>query len=83
MSKQAVINFVEKVEATEALRTQLNELNLGVNWVPGTLKMAQEMGFDFTAEELTAYVTEKYGEKLSDDMLDKVAGGSSNSPRNW
>lgn len=81
MSQQAIADFIAKVESDEALKNRLSQLE--GNWVPGTMEVAREMGYEFTQDELKAYIEENYSDNLSDEMLDKVAGGTSNSNSDW
>jgi len=81
MSQQAVSDFVQKVEKDSALRGKLSQL--AREDMAGILKVASTAGFNFTADEYTAYwqtsgrgnIAQNLPESLSEEELDKVAGG--------
>ena len=83
MSHQTVADFVNRVETDESLRTRLTDLSNQGNWVSSTLAVAQELGYEFSGEELQSYVEERYSDDLTDEMLDQIAGGTSNNPHGW
>jgi len=76
MSHKAIADFVARVESDNALRTRLNEIGSQGNWVPGTMEVAKELGYDFNQDELQSYIEEHYSDDLSEEMLDKIAGGT-------
>jgi predicted ribosomally synthesized peptide with nif11-like leader len=81
MANQAVVDFVNHVEANEDLKNELT--SLPAYWLSEATKRGNDMGYDFSEEELYAYVQENYSEDLSDEMLDAIAGGTNNSGINW
>ena len=75
MSQEAVQAFVERVNSDEAFRNDLIEA--GSNDV--RLQKAQDAGFDVTAEDLADLRRQAGAEELSEDDLQKIAGGLSNT----
>ncbi|MDR1977878.1 MAG: Nif11-like leader peptide family natural product precursor [Synergistaceae bacterium] len=71
MSVEAAKGFLAKLSEDKEFAEKLNAIQSD----EGCLKMAKDFGFDFTNEELKLCVVST-GE-LSDDDLEKVAGGIS------
>jgi len=74
MSVEAVKGFIEKVGQDEELAEKVKEAGTDVNEI---IRLGKENGFEFTAEDMKALhdETAKSGEELSDEDLEKVAGG--------
>jgi len=73
MSEKNVVAFAHKLEGNETLQNQVKSLTPGDT--AGVVKLAAEVGLDFTVEELQT-VFARSGE-LSEAQLDQVAGGVS------
>ena len=73
MSQEAAQAFVERVNDDETLRDQL--IAAGDN--DSRLRMAQEAGFDVTADDLAELRAQVGVDELSEEDLQKVAGGAS------
>lgn len=73
MSMEAVAKFYDGLREDEALQEGVKTIREQADFIA----FARERGFEFTAEELDAFHTQQ-AEKavpLSDDELDKAAGG--------
>jgi predicted ribosomally synthesized peptide with nif11-like leader len=82
MSIESVRSMIETSKTDAALRQQLNAAE-GPEVI---LAIATEKGYKFTEEELLTVMQEKqlsFGEELSDEQLESVAGGGKNSPEAW
>ena len=75
MSQEAVQALVERVSDDETLRDQM--IAAGDN--DTRLRMAQEAGFDVTAEDLAELRAQAGVEELSEEDLQKIAGGALNN----
>ena len=76
MSQEAVIEFIEAVEANPSLRQQLNSAESPEI----AIAIAEEQGYQFTQAELLAVMQEKQLSfasevELSEEQLEAVAGG--------
>lgn len=74
MSQQEMERFAKDVKTNSALQDELKKAGTDEKAV---VSIANAKGYDFSLEELKAYADSKKGE-LSDDQLQKVAGGASN-----
>jgi len=71
MSEENAIKFLNQIEEDSTLRQRVQTLGNQ----EGLLKVAQESGYSFTAEEMKA-VTEKINsDELNEQELEAVAGG--------
>jgi len=68
MSKEAVVQFREAINASEGLQDQIRS---GAD----LMAMGKESGFEFSAEELQEVMGE-IGDELSDFELEVVSGGT-------
>jgi predicted ribosomally synthesized peptide with nif11-like leader len=71
MTKEAANAFAERLRADEALQAKL----AGAADRAARLALAREEGFDLGAEDIGAVKQALSIEELSDDDLEKVAGG--------
>ena len=69
MSKASAEAFVQKIMEDEALRERTEQTS-----PEDALSIAREMGYDFTAEELTDVMNSK--QELEPEELEDVAGGA-------
>lgn len=75
MSKEAVLEFVQKVSADESLEAEIETAIAGKQGTEAATAIAgvgSKHGYTFTIEELEAQ-----REELSDEDLEEVAGGGS------
>lgn len=72
MSKEAIKKFQEEAKSNKDLQEQIVEAGSDVDKI---VSIANNAGFSFTKEELLQF-SEEAKSQLSDDDLDKVAGGS-------
>ena len=90
MAKEKVAKFLEQLAADKALAEKLAADKAYAEQHQGeqadeaaekaavgaiVLPLAKEAGFDFTAEELFAYVQEELAGEVSDDEMANAAGG--------
>ena len=74
MSVEALKEFGKKVVEDEGLKAKAKEV--GMENVEGMAKLAQDNGFDVTAEDFQAAANQAQSSgELSEDDLEKVAGG--------
>jgi predicted ribosomally synthesized peptide with nif11-like leader len=71
MSQQELERFVMDVKTNGHLQVQIIK---AANDPETVTEFAQKNGYDFTVEELNAYAEKAKG-KLSEEQLDRVAGG--------
>ena len=71
MSKESATEFLLMVASDTALQEKLASATAPESFV----KIAQESGCSFTAEELFAVINEQNNEELKDEALDAVVGG--------
>ena len=71
MSSESLSQFLSAVSSEAALQQKLAAVTDSVHFV----KMAQESGYNFTLEDLQAYITQHNNSELSEDELEAVAGG--------
>ncbi|WP_342596843.1 Nif11-like leader peptide family natural product precursor [Cyanobacterium aponinum UTEX 3222] len=85
MSKEAVEKFFARIPEDNELQQKLvSILQEDIDHRQETAKLAQEYGFDVTAEELSEEVKQRQeefaqnqeSEELSEEELESVAGGS-------
>jgi len=76
MSHKAIADFAARVESDNTLRARLNEIGSQGNWIPATMEVATELGYDFSQEDLQSYIEEHYSDDISEEILDKIAGGT-------
>ena len=84
MSKDAVAGFIEKVDKDAGVQEALTAAVQGQeNHTAAIVDYAAALGYDFTAEEFTELIDAvsqyQHGD-LSDEDLDRVAGGTALSP---
>lgn len=72
MSKENVKAFMEKLATDKELQDKINDRARVAEAV--IIPVAKEAGFDFTVEELRAYLAEM-PEKVAEGELEDVAGG--------
>ena len=74
MSVEAVKGFIEKIGGDEALAEKFKAAGTDVDEV---IRLGKENGFEFTAQDMKAVHDEmsQSGTELSDEDLEKVAGG--------
>lgn len=91
MSKESYVDFYEKhlnSPAGEALKAKLNSVKDGDEFLAIATEGGSAAGFDFTKDEVQEVMrateaqmakdlAEASGEELSDEELEKVAGGAS------
>jgi len=77
MSVQNVIAFAQKLNGNDVLQNQVKALTPGDS--AGVVKLAADLGLDFTIQELQATVANA-GE-MNDNQLDQVVGGGDGSVR--
>ena len=87
MSMENARKFYEKVSTDKVLQQKVGQLIKEDPKKMGAviIKTAKENGFEFTEEEMKAFMTEKAklvnpGQELSDSELESVAGGAK---RHW
>ena len=71
MSVEQAKAFMEKLDSDKTFLTQIARANSD----EARLQLAQEAGFDFTAEEFASAMELPGNDELSDDELEAVAGG--------
>ena len=71
MSQEATQAFVDRINEDETFRDQL--VAAGDN--EARVSLAQDAGFDVTAEDLAELRRQNNVEELSEDDLQKIAGG--------
>jgi len=71
MSQSELDRFISDVKRSEKLQEELKAAGAGAGAI---VKVATGKGYDFSADELKAFVETKKGE-LSEEQLEKVAGG--------
>lgn len=72
MSKADIERFVNDVKSNSALRDELKTAGIDEG---GIVDFAKSKGYEITAEEVKSHLEAKKA-ALSDEELDKVAGGS-------
>jgi predicted ribosomally synthesized peptide with nif11-like leader len=72
MSKESAVAFYERVERDVELQEKLKDLNTKEN-IARYVK--EELGYDFTLEEMQKVIFEKNPE-VTDEELEAVVGGS-------
>ncbi len=72
MSQEELKRFSEDLKTNQELQDAAKAAGTSAEAVT---KMANDKGYDFTVEELTAAAEKSKGE-LSEEQLDKVAGGA-------
>ena len=74
MSVEAVKGFIEKIGGDEVLAEKFKTAGVDVNAV---IALGKENGFEFTAQDMKTVHDEmsQSGTELSDEDLEKVAGG--------
>jgi predicted ribosomally synthesized peptide with nif11-like leader len=78
MSRQAVCEFLSKLEANKALQDRLSG-DVREAMRAAVVQFAEGLGCTFTVEDLVEEVAARSGE-LSDQELEDAAGGVSTSP---
>jgi len=73
MSREAAQAFVERLNSDDAFRERM--VAAGDN--DARLRAAQEAGFDITADDLAELRREHRADELSEEDLQKIAGGMS------
>ena len=74
MSTEAYKAFSQKISEDQELKSKFRQVDLGK--LDGVIALAKEYGFDVTEEDLLAAAKElESSNELSDDALQKVAGG--------
>ena len=77
MAKDQALQFIIRVNEDKALQGKLEAVTK--DGVQGIVKVAQEAGFVFTADEFQTVAYEQWASKqsseISEDELDTVAGG--------
>jgi len=76
MSIQSVHDFIDRVKADAALRTQVMQT---LHQPDAVVALAQGRGFGFTLEEGQAVLKEMLEGELPDDLLEMAAGGAGGS----
>ena len=76
-------DFMAKAETDETLRGELMAIDRNGDWASEATRIANAHGYEFSADDLKAAVQDRYEGDLSEDALDKVAGGTSNAPFSW
>jgi predicted ribosomally synthesized peptide with nif11-like leader len=71
MSSESLSQFLSAVSSEGALQQKLAAVTDSGHFV----KMAQESGYNFTLEDLQAYIAQHNDGELSEDELEAVAGG--------
>jgi predicted ribosomally synthesized peptide with nif11-like leader len=72
MSQEQAMAFIQRVNQDEPLRSKIDGLSNNLN---ALLTLAAETGYAFTAVEWNVALQQAKSEALSEDELDKVAGG--------
>src|SRR5262245_52799504 len=72
MSQAAVQAFVDRINEDETFRDQL----VAAGSHDARLQMAQDAGFDVSADDLAELRRQNNVEELSEDDLQKIAGGA-------
>jgi len=76
MSVENVIAFFKRMEEDEIFRNEFVEIERAEKGnIEAILKVAAEKGYAFTMEDLKQAQEEMKEEELSDNQLEKVAGG--------
>lgn len=75
MSKVEVERFVKEINADSSVHEEVNSL---VGNVEKLVAWAKAKGFDFSADEYTAFI-EEHKATLDEEDLDKIAGGAAPS----
>ena len=78
MSTESISQFFSVVSSDSALKEKLAAITDSVNFV----KIAQASGYNFSLEDLQAYIAQHNNGELSEDELEAVAGGKASS-NNW
>ncbi len=71
MSKQNVLDFFKIIENDSILKQKLK----AVANKEDLLKLAQELGYNFTAEDINAVVEKAESDELNEEELSAIAGG--------
>jgi predicted ribosomally synthesized peptide with nif11-like leader len=71
MSTQNVLDFFTQVETNSTLKQKVQ----AVSKKDDLLKLAQESGYTFTAEDIKAFVEKSESDELNEEELEAVAGG--------
>lgn len=71
MSKDEVARFSNDVKNNPELQAEFKHTGTDMD---AFVSLANEKGYDFSADDVKAHAAEKSGE-LSDEQLDQVAGG--------
>jgi predicted ribosomally synthesized peptide with nif11-like leader len=77
MSTESVSQFLSVVSSDSALKEKLAAITDSVNFI----QIAQASGYNFSLEDLQAYIAQHNNGELSEDELEAVAGGCA-SPNN-
>ncbi|MBM3529094.1 MAG: Nif11-like leader peptide family natural product precursor [Alphaproteobacteria bacterium] len=85
MSIEAAMKFAERIATREAVHAQVRNATAGKDEpsaLAAVVALGKNEGFDFTADEaaqvrrtLMLIVKQRTGEELTDDELERVAGG--------
>lgn len=73
MSIESISQFLSMVSADSALKEKLAAITDSVNFI----QIAEDSGYNFTLEDLQAYIAQHNNGELSEDELEAVAGGHS------
>jgi predicted ribosomally synthesized peptide with nif11-like leader len=71
MSTEIVRQFLSAASSDSALKQKLAAATDSVNFV----QIAQKSGYNFTLEDLQAYIAQHNNGELSEEQLEAVAGG--------
>ncbi|MEH1910897.1 MAG: Nif11-like leader peptide family natural product precursor [Nostoc sp.] len=71
MSNQSVYSFFSQVEQDSTLKQQVK----ATTNKDDLLRIAQESGYNFTAEDIKAFVEKNESDELDEEELEAVAGG--------
>ncbi|BAZ52081.1 hypothetical protein NIES4103_47400 [Nostoc sp. NIES-4103] len=83
MSKENLEQFYILVQNSEELQQQLGAIQDSQIFNETAVRLGQENGYSFTADEVDAFLNEKIQQnnaELSDRELEAVAGGKSRCP---
>jgi predicted ribosomally synthesized peptide with nif11-like leader len=71
MSNQNVLDFFTQVENDSTLKQKVQ----AASQKDDVLKLAQESGYSFTAEDFKAFVEKSQSNELNEEELEAIAGG--------
>ncbi|HLO51727.1 MAG TPA: Nif11-like leader peptide family RiPP precursor [Kamptonema sp.] len=77
MSKESVLEFIQKVSTDSALETEIEQAVTGKSEqdaATNIVQIASQHGYSFTSDEILAQRQEM--QELSEEDLEQVAGGS-------